>query len=81
MVEEEGGGGWRVGEGGGGGGECWQDSAMFSEAWSSGSITGCDGEKCLPLMKDSSVSHSLSLTLPLSLSLGLDYNARKALCN
>lgn len=44
------------------GGECgrggtyWQGPAMFSEAQTSGSIAQYDGEKCLLLMKASSVS-------------------------
>lgn len=43
--------GWR-----GGGGTYWQGPAMFSEAQSSGSIAQYDAEKCLLLMKASSVS-------------------------
>lgn len=37
-------------------GACWQRPAMFSEAQTSGSIVQYDGEKCLLLMKASSVS-------------------------
>lgn len=45
------------GEGvGAGGGAYWQGPAMFSEAQTSGSIAQYDGEKCLLLMKASSVS-------------------------
>lgn len=39
-----------------GGGAYWQGPAMFSEAQTSGSIAQYDGEKCLLLMKASSVS-------------------------
>lgn len=38
------------------GGAYWQGPAMFSEAQTSGSIAQYDGEKCLLLMKASSVS-------------------------
>lgn len=44
---------WRRGVGGG---NYWQGPAMFSEAQTSGSIAQYDGEKCLLLMKASSVS-------------------------
>lgn len=45
-----------MGRGREGGVTCWQGSAMFSEAQISGSIAQYDGEKCLLLMKASSVS-------------------------
>lgn len=59
----QGGGGEAVGRG-----TCWQGRAMFSEAQTSGSIAQYDGEKCLLLMKASSVS-------------AFGPEPRKALCN
>lgn len=58
----EGGGGFSGRGGGEVWGTCWQGPAMFSEAQTSGSITQCDGEKCLMLMKASSVSLQLDDT-------------------